>query len=493
MVDLIARAYSMDADKVVGGPNWLEYDRFDVIAKPPANTTQDTAKFMLQKLLADRFQLSLHKDTQSMPAFALTVGKGKPKMKEAEASSENGCKIELPGAGRGGGPPAPAPIPPVLTFKCRNMSMSAFASGMRNMLGAAQYVGTAPVQDKTGLEGAWDFDLRFSLPFRNPLANQTENITFEDALEKQLGLKLEPEKIPLPVVVVETVNRKPTPNSPGITERLPSPPSEFEVAVVKPSAPGAIGPRLEIRPGGRVNIGGMPVKFLIQQGWQIPNDRIIGAPKWMDTDRYDVVASLPNDDSAGPPGALDLDTIWGLLRGLLADRFQLKAHMEDRPMTAYTLVAVKPKLKKSDQATRTKWIDSANAPARDTRSGNTGPFTQITVQNMTMAQFAEKLQNIAPNYIRTTVLDATGLEGGYDFTFSFSPFDLSQLPNPAGRGGPPAVDAPAAPGTVQASDPSGTVTLFDAVEKQLGLKLEPQKRPVPVLVIDHVEQTPTDN
>jgi uncharacterized protein (TIGR03435 family) len=114
---------------------------------------------------------------------------------------------------------------------------------------------------------------------------------------------------------------------------------------------------------------------------------------------------------------------------------------------------------------------------------------------MTMAQFAEKLKTIAPGYIHSPVLDATGLEGGYDFTLSFSPVGLTQAGGGggAGRGGaqpgpPTPADAPAA-----ASDPNGAVTLFEAIDKQLGLKLQAQKRPVSILVIDHVEQKPIEN
>src|SRR5690349_23666714 len=61
MVDLIKTAYGVDADSVVGGPNWIESDRFDVIAKAPAGASPDTAKLMLQALLADRFKLIVHK------------------------------------------------------------------------------------------------------------------------------------------------------------------------------------------------------------------------------------------------------------------------------------------------------------------------------------------------------------------------------------------------------------------------------------------------
>jgi uncharacterized protein (TIGR03435 family) len=93
LVDLVSKAYGVDPDKVLGGPNWLEYDRFDVFAKMPPSTSKDTAKLMLQTLLTDRFKLIAHKDTRPMPAYALVVGKGKPKLKEAAGSGETGCKF----------------------------------------------------------------------------------------------------------------------------------------------------------------------------------------------------------------------------------------------------------------------------------------------------------------------------------------------------------------------------------------------------------------
>jgi uncharacterized protein (TIGR03435 family) len=114
-----------------------------------------------------------------------------------------------------------------------------------------------------------------------------------------------------------------------------------------------------------------------------------------------------------------------------------------------------------------------------------------------MAQFAAKLKDIAPGYIRTAVLDSTGLEGGYDFTLSFSPAGAGAAPGGGGGrgggGGGEASPTSQAAATVAASDPSGAVTLFEAIDKQLGLKLAPQKRPVPVFVIDKAEQKPTDN
>jgi uncharacterized protein (TIGR03435 family) len=117
----------------------------------------------------------------------------------------------------------------------------------------------------------------------------------------------------------------------------------------------------------------------------------------------------------------------------------------------------------------------------------------VTVKNMTMSQFAEDLQRMANGYIRVPVEDKTGIEGAYDFTLTFTPIGLlNGGPGGAGRGGDgPAQGPPGA--SAAASDPSGGLSLFDAVNKQLGLKLEMRKRTLPVLVIDHVEQNPTDN
>jgi len=90
---------------------------------------------------------------------------------------------------------------------------------------------------------------------------------------------------------------------------------------------------------------------------------------------------------------------------------------------------------------------------------------------------------VAPGYIYNPVTDGTGLKGSYDFTLSFSSADKI-LPNAGGA---------ANNSDSTSSDPNGALSLFDAVNRQLGLKLEKTKRPYPVLVIDHIEETPTPN
>jgi uncharacterized protein (TIGR03435 family) len=481
MVDLVRTAYGVESERVVGGPNWLENDTFDVIAKPPAESTLETAKPMLRALLADRFQLAIHDDSKPVPAYAVKAGKH-PLLKPSDGSGDSGCKFTAPPRPA---PGAKSPSAPLFAFSCTNMTMAKFAEALTTSIFLApQYLNGRLVVDETELKGVWDFDLKFTpRGMVTPAGPMPGSLSLFDAVDRQLGLRLDPVEVPMPVIVVDSVNQKPTPNSPDVTENLRFPPSptEFEVADLKPTPPDFRGMMLQIQPGGRVNIAGASLRLLIEQAWNVTGDMVDGAPKWMDFDRYDIVAKAPIAD-------LDMDDVWIMLQALIVERFQLKMHTEDRPVTAYTLVAVKPKMKKADPASRMKYKEGPAADGKDPR--NTTPILSrlVTCQNMTMARFAAKLKDIAPGYIHSAVLDATGLDGGYDFTLSFSAAGLTQRP-PEGAG--PA--APSGDVAAAASDPSGAVTLFEAIEKQLGLKLEAKKRPVPVLVIDHAEQKPTEN
>jgi uncharacterized protein (TIGR03435 family) len=491
MVDLIRTAYGIDADKVLGGPTWLEYDRFDVFAKIPAKVPPpDALKQMLQSLLADRFKLVVHKDSKPVAGFVLSSGKSKPKLKEADAAGETGCKRQPP--------PAPTPgVPtvPLTTYTCRNMTMEAFAAALRGM--APDYVGNAVV-DSTGLKGSWDFDIKWTsrFVFQLSAAGAGDAVSLPDAIDKQLGLKLEEQKIPTPVIVVDDVNEKPTDNSPDLARAFPpAPPLEFEVADIKPSNPNAGFPQgvvLGVLPGGRANLPRFPLTLAITLAWNISNDDIIGAPKWLTSTPFDIVAKLPEGAIPGNGTVVPLQEIGPALQALLIDRFKMKFHFEDRPVNAYTLVAAKPKLKKADPVARTG-CKTANAPAA---AGTTGtPFgilsanRVVTCQNMTMAQFADQLQFLAGPYVHYPVLDGTALEGPWDFSFTYAAIPPAQLAGLRGAPPPGAVTENA----VAASDPTGGTTLFDALEKQLGLKLEMQKRPYRQFVIDHMEDKPTDN
>jgi uncharacterized protein (TIGR03435 family) len=493
MVDLIRIAYSFDPDKVLGGPSWLEMDRFDVLAKVPADSTPETQKLMLQLLLEDRFKLVVRKDTRALPTYALTAGK-KPQLKEADGTEETGCRPRTasgaPAEGgvrlmtsNSNGVTTTINLGPGMTiqYMCRNMTMAAFAGGMRGMMGAS--VGTNQVLDETGLKGNWNFDIKWSMQFMGPMmANASDRISIFEAVDKQLGLKLEERQIPTPVMVVESVNQKPSENPPGVAEALPSipPPAEFEVASVKPADPSVRMPRFQMQPGGQLTVQGMAMRFLISRAFNTNNsEQVAGLPNWVDTERFDIIAKAP---SAGPSApAMDIETGAPMMRALLADRFKMTYHSEERPVSTYSLVSAKPKMKKADPASRTS-CKNVNAPA------GAPPGSQVlTCQNITMAQFADRMQNMAPE-LGWPVLDATGIEGGWDFTLTYS--RNAGITMGGGRGGDAALTEGAAP---SATEPTGALTLFEAVEKQLGLKLEMHKRPMPVIVIDHIEQKPTEN
>lgn len=237
--------------------------------------------------------------------------------------------------------------------------------------------------------------------------------------------------------------------------------------------------------------------IMIDFAWGLPGPGydVPGMPKWLTllSPLVDIVAKVPESAMASST-QLYADDQNAMLRSLLADRFKMKAHYEDRPMDAYTLVADKPKLKAADPSSRS-WCRAQISQAPRDPSNTSPPPLVATCQNVTMTQFAERLSTLAPSYLRYPVLDATGIQGSWDINVSFSGVDPNRVGSGGGRGGggkgpSPAAVAAAANGP---SDPVGGVALFDALEKQLGLKLEKHQRPEPVLVIDHVEPTPTEN
>jgi uncharacterized protein (TIGR03435 family) len=476
MLDLIRTAYSVDDNsKIQGGPSWLELDRFDVIAKAPPPTTQETAKLMLQALLADRFQLKIHMDSKPMAALVLTLGKGKPKLKETDGKGY-GCQNPQNQA-----PPQPGVITKP-TISCHNMTMEAFAPILRSIAG-----GTKPLVDKTGIEGAWDFDITWT-PQQLLAQAGADGTSIFDAVDKQLGLRLEEQKIPLPVIVVDSANEKPTDNPAGVTTALPPPPpAEFEVADIKPSPPGANAGGGGLMPGGRIDLRGLPLKVLIQIAWNInnPDEMLAGTPKFLDSAKFDIIAKASSVTS-GPASAqqIDIDALRLMFQALLIDRFRMKVHYEERPVSGYVLTAGKPKLQKADPANRTGCHEGPGADGKDPRIANPVLSRLLTCQNMTIAQLAEQLPNLANGYVHTPVLDSTGLTDPYDFTLSFSAINVLQNGVPT---------QPSGTGGESASDPSGGVSLPDAMNKQLGIKMEMKKRPMQVLVIDHVEEKPTDN
>src|SRR5215470_16188126 len=279
MVDLISLAYGIDNNKILGGPSWLDLDRFDLSARAPSGSTPEQARLMLQTLLAERFSLKIHKDSKELPGFVLSAGNGKPNMKPAaDASAGPNCQ---------GQPQSASPdTVPQQVVDCHSISMDDLARLVANIAN-----GSGSGLNKTGLEGKWDFTIRWTPP---PLLARAgaDGISIFDAVDKQLGLKLVAGKIPQPVIFVDSVNQRPTPNAADTSKFLPPPPAlEFDVAIIKPTSPDFKGARLQIL-SDRINIQGVTLSMMIQNFYDVSSVMVQDAPKFMDEDRWDITAKM---------------------------------------------------------------------------------------------------------------------------------------------------------------------------------------------------------
>ena len=471
-LDLIRAAYGIEEAHILGGPMWLESTRYDVLAKAPMGATNADVQPMLRALLADRFKLAMRADTKAMPAYLLLVGKGEPKLKKADTAEQSTCgfKRESPQTA----PPVAGATPPDMTAFCKNATMEQFAQLVRYNL-------PYPVVDKTGLAGKWDVEFHLAMPPRS------DGLTAADALKGQLGLKLELGTAPLPVEVVESVE-EPSPNSPDLDKLMPPASQEFEVAVIKPVPPHT---RTNVQVNGHeFSIGGGTMQFLIMYSYDVSEAALVDIPPWFLTTRFAITAKIPVDPAA-KNNNVDLEDVKAMLRSLLADRFSLKVHEEVRPEDGPVLVAAGPKLKKAaDTEIRPTCFNGPGPDGKDPRVANPALLRLITCQNVSMAEFAERFSSLF-NY-RTPVVDGTGLSGRYDLQLVFTGdreiAAATAASVAAAAGGPAGADAASG-----VSDPSGAISLMDALPKELGLKLEQKKEPVPVLVVDHIEETPTEN
>jgi uncharacterized protein (TIGR03435 family) len=185
--DLIGEAYGVRFDAIAGGPAWLLSDHYDIEAKAEgdATLTKEQEQSMLQALLADRFQLKVHRETREVPIYALVVGKNGSKMKQSSADAPGNNFVR---AGPGG------------------LHMEATKGTMDKLATQLAVTAGRPVVDKTGLAGYYAFTLDWAAGNSIPDADSNTPSMFT-AVQEQLGLKLEAATGPIEMVIIDRAEK----------------------------------------------------------------------------------------------------------------------------------------------------------------------------------------------------------------------------------------------------------------------------------------------
>jgi uncharacterized protein (TIGR03435 family) len=274
----------------------------------------------------------------------------------------------------------------------------------------------------------------------------------------------------------------------------------FEVASIKPSNPDPSNPLSALplilpAPGGRLTATNVPLKNLVLAAYELQDFQLVGGPSWVTSRRFDINAKAANPDAT-------MKDMAAMLKTLLADRFQLMAHTETREVPVGVLVVARgdgklgPKLK----------VSTANCPSVEEQSQKLQEALSkgglAALQSLATAggecsimpampaggnlaagiglrmtgQPISTLVALLTQFTGKTVQDRTGLTGRYDFELTFDPEVLMRMVSQMG------INIPAG-----ALPPSNAPSLLTSLNEQLGLKLENEKAPGPVLVIDSAE------
>jgi uncharacterized protein (TIGR03435 family) len=269
------------------------------------------------------------------------------------------------------------------------------------------------------------------------------------------------------------------------TAPLPS----FEVAAVKPNRSGDGGVSVGMPPG-RFIAEGATTKFLIAYAYNFKDFQVTGGPSWINSERYDIDAKIPDSFVERwrklPPDqwSTTIEQRLLMIQALLADRFKLKLNHQTKDLPVYALAVAKngPKMLKAK-------------PGDTYPNGIKGPDGQAIGRTWHMSrgqlifqgQSMDSWSGFLSQYLGRTVLNQTGLKGDYDFTLQWTPDpnESAMAEFRAPETGQAALNNPPTP---ESSGPS----IFTAMQEKLGLKLESQKGPVPILVIEHIER-PSEN
>jgi uncharacterized protein (TIGR03435 family) len=261
----------------------------------------------------------------------------------------------------------------------------------------------------------------------------------------------------------------------------------FDVVSIRENKSGEQSQTTRRQPGGRIITNNLPLRMLIISAFGLQPQQLVGGPDWIDSARYDITAQASGELAVTEPGTVGPVNL--MMQRMLADRFRLAVHTERRELPIYALTLARGDSRLGPRI-RTAAIDCQavmNEMMKKVQGGGAvpvppqrpdggpgcgmrfGPGSRLTAGGTSMAALARMLA--VP--VGRLVVDRTGLAAGFDFDLEFT------ADPPAGAPVPPSPNANA---------PS----IFTALEEQLGLKLQADRAPVEVLVIDRVER-PTEN
>jgi uncharacterized protein (TIGR03435 family) len=260
----------------------------------------------------------------------------------------------------------------------------------------------------------------------------------------------------------------------------------FDVATVKLDTSGEPGRRFAPMPSGRLVVTRHTLRMLISAAYGNQNLQFPDGPSWVDTDLWDIEAKAPEGTifAVGPGADPVKSALPGLmLQSLLAERFQLKLHHETQQLPVYELSVAKGGLKmklSADQSPPAPLDPNAPRP----QPGAMLPrgimhFSPGSIGGTAMP-ISQALLPLLSGQAGRPIIDKTGLLGLYDI-------ELHWTPEPLARNGPTAIGGVAATTTTESADPD-SITIFTAIQDQLGMKLDAAKGPVDVLVIDSVQR-----
>ncbi len=282
---------------------------------------------------------------------------------------------------------------------------------------------------------------------------------------------------------------------PSFSQAPPAAKPSFEVASIKPSAPGT-RTQLLVPPGGRFAVNGVSLVLMIAAAYRVRDYQIIGAQGWMTKDLWNIEArTAPGtvDPTSTTPPYLNVPDMMAVrLQSLLEDRFGLKSHRETREMQVYALTLDKggSKLKPFDPSTAAQ--TSPLPPGTQPPLGPDGklppnfappPGAVIAGGGAIIATGApmDQIVTLLGRLTDRPIIDRTSLVGRFNVRLQFDPETAPRTQ----LGTTPSSPSPSTPLTP--SDPAGP-SLFTAIQEQLGLKLESRREPVEVLVIDSAER-----